>query len=128
MDASEYQQLVAALRAELAALLTADNSPARQIPELDETISRCDNLQRQVQHLNDIRQKLLRASARSLKEVGPRVNNINEKRAFFLADRVSLVDQACNTFKAHLPDPVRLTRLPRRRQAVVFTSAPIPRS
>ena len=59
MDASEYQQLVAALRAELAALLTADNSPARQIPELDETISRCDNLQRQVQHLNDIRQKTL---------------------------------------------------------------------
>jgi len=56
------------------------------------------------------------------------VNNINEKRAFFLAERVSLVDQACNTFKAHLPYPVRLTWLPRRRQAVVFTSAPIPRS
>ncbi|EAR23082.1 DEAD/DEAH box helicase family protein [Nitrococcus mobilis] len=32
------------------------------------------------------------------------------KRALFLADRISLVNQACNAFKAHLPEasPVNL--------------------
>ncbi len=50
---------VARLRSEVADLLTSHNSPARQLPEFENSITQCDRLQAQIDQLNSSCQQML---------------------------------------------------------------------
>ena len=50
---------VARLRSEVADLLTSHNSPARQLPEFENSVTQCDQLQVQIDQLNSSHQQML---------------------------------------------------------------------